>query len=164
MDWKKIVTAAAMIMMLVASAIVAPPEAKSTTNRDAAIAEQWIVAWNSHDPDKMVSAFTSDVYYEDVAFGEVSHGSAELRKFAASEFEGAPDIKLELLRSSISNGHGTIEWVFSGTDKGIWKTGKKFFVRGVSVIDVRDGKISRCLDFYDAATIMRQVGVLPETK
>jgi len=34
-------------------------------------------------------------------------------------------------------------------------------VRGVSVIDVRDGKISRNLDFYDSATIMRQVGVLP---
>jgi ketosteroid isomerase-like protein len=34
-------------------------------------------------------------------------------------------------------------------------------VRGVSVIDMRDGKISRNLDFYDVATIMRQVGMLP---
>ena len=29
------------------------------------------------------------------------------------------------------------------------------------VIDVRDGKIFRNLDFYDSATIMRQVGLLP---
>jgi hypothetical protein len=28
-------------------------------------------------------------------------------------------------------------------------------------VDVRDGKISRCMDYYDVATIMRQVGVLP---
>ena len=41
--------------------------------------------------------------------------------------------------------------MFSGTDKDVYKTGKKFSVRGVSVIDVRDGKISRCLDFYDVA-------------
>jgi ketosteroid isomerase-like protein len=51
--------------------------------------------------------------------------------------------------------------MFSGTDKDVFKTGKKFSVRGVSVIEVREGKISRCLDFYDSATIMRQVGVLP---
>ena len=109
----------------------------------------------------MLPAFTDDVFYEDVAFGEVSHGSTEFRKFAASEFEGVPDAELKLVRASVHNGHGTIEWTFSGTDKGVFKTGKKFSVRGVSVIDVRDGKISRSLDFYDVATIMRQVGVLP---
>jgi len=31
---------------------------------------------------------------------------------------------------------------------------------GVSVIDLREGRISRNLDFYDAASIMRQVGLL----
>jgi ketosteroid isomerase-like protein len=66
-----------------------------------------------------------------------------------------------LLRADIRGGHGTIEWTFNGTDKGVFNTGKKFSVRGVSVIDVRDGKIFRNLDFYDSATIMRQVGVLP---
>jgi steroid delta-isomerase-like uncharacterized protein len=109
----------------------------------------------------MIPLFTDDVFYEDVAFGEVSHGSAELRKFAASEFEGIPDLEVKLLRASIHDGHGTIEWTFSGTDKGVFNTGRKFSVRGVSVIDVRDGKISRSLDFYDSAAIMRQVGKLP---
>ena len=53
--------------------------------------------------------------------------------------------------------------MFSGTDKDVFKTGKKFSVRGVSVIDMRDGKISpQHVDFYDVATIMRQVvGQLP---
>jgi hypothetical protein len=32
------------------------------------------------------------------------------------------------------------------------------------VIEVSDGHISRNLDYYDAAAIMRQVGVLPEQK
>jgi steroid delta-isomerase-like uncharacterized protein len=146
--------------MLVLPAIAAPPDGKST-DPDAAVAEKWIAAWNSHNPDKMLSLFTDDIVYEDVAFGEVSHGSAELRKFAASEFEGIRDLELKLDRANIHNGHGTIEWTFSGTDKDVFKTGKKFSVRGVSVIDMRDGKISRNLDFYDVATIMRQVGVLP---
>jgi steroid delta-isomerase-like uncharacterized protein len=159
MNRNRVLTGATLLAMLVLPAIAAPPDGKST-DWDAAIAEKWIAAWNSHNPDKMLSLFTDDIVYEDVAFGEVSHGSAELRKFAASEFEGVPDLELKLLRADIQGGHGTIEWMFSGTDKDVFKTGKKFSVRGVSVIDMRDGKISRNLDFYDVATIMRQVGVL----
>jgi steroid delta-isomerase-like uncharacterized protein len=161
MNRKRTLAGAILLAMLVLPAIAAPPEGKPASDRDAAIAEKWIAAWNSHNPDKMLPVFTDDVFYEDVAFGEVSHGSAEFRKFAASEFEGVPDLELKLLRAHVNGGHGTIEWMFSGTDKGVFKTGKKFSVRGVSVIDVRDGRISRSLDFYDSSTIMRQVGVLP---
>lgn len=161
MNRKRVLTGTTILAILVLPAIAAPPDSKSTDGRDAAVAEKWIAAWNSHDPDKMLPLFTDDIVYEDVAFGEVSHGKAELRKFAADEFEAIPDLELKLLRASVHNGHGTIEWVFRGTDKGIYKTGKKFSVRGVSVIDVRNGKILRNLDFYDSATIMRQAGVLP---
>src|SRR6266446_9276994 len=161
MNSKRVLTGAVVVAMLVLPVIAAPPESKATADRDAAVAEKWIAGWNSHNPDKLLSLFTDDIFYEDVAFGEISHGSAELRKFAASEFEGVPDLELKLLRANIQGGHGTIEWVFSGTDKGVFNTGKKFSVRGVSVIDVRDGKISRSIDFYDSGTIMRQVGVLP---
>ena len=158
---KRSLIVAMLLAMLALPAIAAPQGGKSTTDRDAAIAEKWIAAWNSHSPEKMLLVFTADVFYEDVAFSEVSHGSAELRKFAASEFEGVPDLELKLLRADIHDSHGTIEWMFSGTDKDVFKTGKKFSVRGVSVIDMRDGKIFRNVDFYDVATVMRQVGLLP---
>jgi len=159
MNWKH-VPAAAILATLVVLGIALLPNAQAAGDQSA-VAEKWIAAWNSHSPDKMLPVFTDDVFYEDVAFGEVSHGQAELRKFAAEEFDGVPDLELKLVKANIQGGHGTIEWTFTGTDKGVFKTGKKFTVRGVSVIDVRDGKISRSLDFYDVATIMRQVGVLP---
>jgi len=161
MNRNRVLAAAVISVMLVWPATAAPPEGKSAGDRDAAIAEKWIAAWNSHSPDKMLPLFTDDVFYEDVAFGEANHGKTELRKFADDEFEAVPDLELKLLRADIHGGHGTIEWTFSGTDKDMFKTGKKFSVRGVSVIGLRDGKIFRNLDFYDAATIMRQVGKLP---
>jgi steroid delta-isomerase-like uncharacterized protein len=161
MNRKRVLTGAILLALLILPAIAALPDGKSASDGDAALAEKWIAGWNSHNPDKMLPLFTDDILYEDVAFGEVSHGKAEVRKFVLSELEGVPDLELKLLRANIHNGHGTIEWVFSGTDKDVFKTGKKFSVRGVSVIDVRDGKIFRNLDFYDSATIMRQVGVLP---
>jgi steroid delta-isomerase-like uncharacterized protein len=158
---RRVTTPSTLLAVLLLSAIAVAADSKSKTDSGAALAEKWIAAWNSHDPDKMLSLFTDDIFYEDVPFAEVSHGSAELRKFFLSEIEGVPDLELKLERSSIHGGHGTIEWTFSGTDKGVFKTGKKFSVRGVSVIDMRDGKISRNVDFYDVATIMRQVGQLP---
>ena len=158
MNLTRVFTAAAVLLLL-ALTVAASPDVKGAG--DNAIAEKWIAAWNSHTPDKMLPLFSDVIVYEDVAFGELSHGKAEVSKFAASEFEAVPDLELKLLRADIHGGHGTIEWSFSGTDKDIYKTGKKFTVRGVSVIDVRNGKIVRNLDFYDSGTIMRQVGVLP---
>lgn len=160
MTLSRTLTATVILVLLALPTLAAPPDVKGG-NRDAAIAEQWIAGWNSHSPEKMLPLFADDIVYEDVAFGEISHGKAEVSKFAASEFEAVPDLELKLLRAEIHGSHGTIEWSFSGTDKDIYKTGKKFSVRGVSVIDVRDGKIVRNLDFYDSGTIMRQVGVLP---
>jgi len=44
--------------------------------------------------------------------------------------------------------------------QGIYKP-EEIQVRGVSIITVNNGKISRSLDYYDSATIMKQVGLLP---
>jgi len=136
----------------------------TTAQKKTSIADSWVTAWNSHDADKVTAIFTTDVLYEEVTFGAANHGSAELRKFAVSIFDAVPDAKFELVNSSADRAHGSIEWIFSGTDHGLYKTGKRFSVRGVSVIDLRGGRISRNLDYYDAASIMRQVGVLPPEK
>jgi steroid delta-isomerase-like uncharacterized protein len=161
MNRDSVLTSAILLAMLVLPGIAGSAQSKSKADPGAAIAEKWIAAWNSHDPEKLVPLFTDDIFYEDVTFGEVSHNSAELRKFYLSEIDGVPDLMLKLDHVNIQDGHGTIEWTFSGTDKGVYKTGKKFSVRGVSVIEMHGGKISRNLDFYDVATVMRQVGVLP---
>jgi steroid delta-isomerase-like uncharacterized protein len=129
--------------------------------KKTSVADMWIAAWNSHDAGKVVAAFSPDVLFEDVTFGATNHGSRELQKYAASIFDAVPDAKFDLVNSSEDQRHGSIEWTFSGTDRGLYKTGKRFSVRGVSVIELRGGKISRERDYYDAASIMRQVGLLP---
>jgi steroid delta-isomerase-like uncharacterized protein len=125
------------------------------------VAENWIAAWNSHNVNAVAALFTNDAFYEDVPFGLVSRGTAEISAFAQFFFSVVPDLKLELVNSTLKGGHGTIEWVFSGTDVGIYGTGKKFSVPGVTIIDVDGVKIARNSDYYDLATIQRQLGLLP---
>ena len=158
----------AMIVLMFAACVFAQEKRTSAKSAPAAsqqvLAEKWIAAWNSHDVEKVLPLFTDDVMYEDVPFAQVNHGSADLRKFVVSEFDAVPDLKVELVESSVQGAHGSFEWIFSGTDKGMFNTGKKFSIRGVSIVTVRDGKIARNQDFYDVATLMRQLGLLPENK
>jgi hypothetical protein len=101
-------------------------------------------------------------FYEDVAFGITKKGSAELRELHKFFHNAVGGLYVKLIDTHVTDGHGTIEWVFGGTDVDVFKTGKPFSVRGVSVIEVSDGHISRNLDYYYSAAIMRQVGVLPK--
>ena len=151
--------------LLIVLSLCATGQSKSSAGpKPSPVAANWIAAWNSHDAGKVVALFTPDVMYEDVAFAQVNHGTEELRKFAQSEFDASPDLHVELVSSSIQGNRGTIEWVFSGTDKDIFKTGKKYSVRGVSVLELKNGKIVKNQDFYDVATVMRQLGLLPASQ
>jgi hypothetical protein len=98
------------------------------------------------------------------SFRHHQKGGAELRDLHKFFHNAVSGLYVELVDSHVADRHGTIEWVFGGTDVDVFKTGKPCSVRGVSVIEVSDGRISRNLDYYDAAAIMRQVGVLPEQK
>lgn len=125
------------------------------------LVQKQFAAWNTHDADKVASFYTDDVVYEDVAFGLKAQGHVEMRKMAADFFAGVPDLKLEVVGNTSMGNRGSVEWVFSGTDVGLYKTGKKFSVRGASVYELRGGKFSSNRDYYDSASIMRQVGILP---
>lgn len=128
--------------------------------------DQWAIAWSSHDTEKVLALFTEDCVYEDVTFGVVNHGRAELRAFANGVFAGIPDFKVELTARFVAGPSAGMEWVMSGTHKGDFPgmpaTGKHFSIRGVTIVELREGKIRRNSDYWDAATVMRQVGLLPK--
>jgi hypothetical protein len=84
-----------------------------------------------------------------------------VRDFAQFFLTAVPDLHLDCTATALHGGQGDIEWILSGTDVGVFKTGMRFSVRGTTIIDVQKRKISRNSDYYDLATIMRQVGILP---
>jgi steroid delta-isomerase-like uncharacterized protein len=131
---------------------------------DKRVIEQMFAGWNSHDADKVAAAFSENATYDDVTAGQIRHGRTEVREWAAGAFEVFENFKMKILSSSFHNGSGFVEWIWSGTDKGIHKTGKNFSVRGVSIVEIRKGKIVRYKEFYDWATAMRQLGLLPAEK
>jgi steroid delta-isomerase-like uncharacterized protein len=148
------------LLSLILLVVTASAKTDSKARGDG-IMEQVFAAWNTHDPEKMLAFYTDDVVYKDVPLGLVNRGRTELRKLVEETFSVFPDLKVQLVSSYICNGHGISEVILTGTDKGYWKTNKQFSVRMLSTFELRGRKLSRNEDYYDLATMMRQVGVLP---
>lgn len=156
--------AACLVILAVAvptTGIHADDQGQDRNAPHGTLAQRWVDAWNSHDPDAVAVLFTGNAVYEDVPFGSVNHGPEQIRAFAQFFFTAVPDLHVSLVNSSVKDGHGTIEWVFSGTDQGVYRTGRTFAVRGVTVLDMRGTRISRNSDYFDLATMLRQLALLP---
>ena len=127
--------------------------------------ENWAKHWTTHDMDRLLPLFTEDLVYDDVTMGAVSHGSGELRAFGTMFFSGFPDVTFELTSACADGVRGAAEWVMRGTHKGdlpgMPATNKRVEVRGASAFDFRGGKIRRCADYWDMATLLKQLGLMP---
>jgi len=153
-----------MVFALTAFAGVAQAvdlQAQDRGGQHGNVAQRWANAWNSHDPDAVAALFTRDALFEDVPFGVMAHGTEEIRAVASSFFTVVPDLHISVVNSSVNGGRAMIEWVFSGTDQGVYGTGKTFAFRGATVLELRGNRISRDSDYWDLATLLRQIGLLP---
>ena len=123
--------------------------------------EEWGEAWNSHQVEGILSCVTDDIVYEDLGEARVMRGKAEMRTWINETLSAFPDFRTDLKSLFVSGEWGGSEWVASGTFKGelhhLKPTGKGYSVRGASAMELRDGKIKRNTDYYDSATVIRQV-------
>jgi steroid delta-isomerase-like uncharacterized protein len=122
-------------------------------------------AWNSHDVDKLLSLFAENCVYEDVPMAALKKGKEELHNFFGEFFVGFPDFKFEIRNRFSTAENICMEWFITGTHLGDLSnrpaTGRTISARGVGVVEVIDGKISRYVDYYDMAIMLRQLGVAP---
>ena len=129
------------------------------------LAEAWAEAWSGSDPERVVALFTDDCVYEDVTLGAVNNGSEQLSAFAAGFMTAIPDFKFEVVSSFATEDRLSIEWRMTGTHANdlpdMPATGRKFDLRGATVIEVGSGKGRVCRDYWDMATLRRQLGLAP---
>jgi len=134
---------------------------------DAAKAmNDYVAAWNAHDGNKILSFCTDDVVFEEVPMGKVFRGNKEAKDFISNTFTDFPDFKIELKSGFSAGDWGAGEWVMSATfahssTPGMTATGKRFSVRGASIIEFRQGKICRESMYWDLASFLQQVGLMP---
>jgi steroid delta-isomerase-like uncharacterized protein len=114
-------------------------------------------------------------YASDAVFADpINHH--EGRKAIGAFFEEADkpfsDIRFEVAQLIEEGNLLVAEWVWQATNTGpltmpdgteIPATHKPVELPGVSIVSVRDGKIASHRDYFDSASVMSQLGLIPST-
>ena len=126
----------------------------------------YVAAWNAHDMERVLSFCTDDVVFEEVPMEKVWRGKKEAKDFAKDTFTNFPDFKIEVKSGFSAGDQGAGEWVMSGTfahssNPAMPATGKKFSIPGVGINEYSGGKISRVTNYWNLASFLQQVGLMP---
>jgi steroid delta-isomerase-like uncharacterized protein len=133
--------------------------------------------WNEYesmysklDYSGVASFYATDAVHVDTA------GRHEGREAIGAYFEEADkpftDISMETAQIIEEGDVLVVEWVWRATNTGpltmpdgteIPATHKAVELAGVSVSSIRDGKITSQRDYFDNATVMSQLGLMPGT-
>jgi steroid delta-isomerase-like uncharacterized protein len=139
--------------------------------RDPAMAwiDDYLAAWNDHDPVAVTDFMTNDVVYTDFGLGEEFKGIEAVREFVEGmELGFSTDYCFALERAIVTPEAYSYEWTMSGTndcedvERGFPATGMRFEIPGVSIGVLRNGKIKDNCDYWNMTTYLMQVGLTPE--
>ena len=110
--------------------------------------QAFLDAFNRHDLDAIMEFFADDcVFYMPRGAGPRGDrfvGRTEVRAGLATRFEGIPDVHYGDERHWACGDFGVSEWTLTGTTV----AGKPLAVRGVDVLEFRDGRITRKDSFW----------------
>lgn len=82
----------------------------------SSFAKRYLQAWNSHDPNEVVSFFSGHATYTDSGMSEQVYGN-EVRSHVEKILELCPDIYFELLEgSAMGDGRAVIQWRAHGSN------------------------------------------------
>jgi steroid delta-isomerase-like uncharacterized protein len=130
-------------------------------------------AFNKHDLDALAKLYAEDAVAYDPMYPEPLRGRAAIRKDAATFFKGFPDIRYEIISTIEKDArNGADEVRMIGTHTGpletptgeeLPPTNKRVELKGAAFTRLNErGEIVEERRYYDVATVLRQLGVMPE--
>lgn len=112
------------------------------------------------------SFFAEDALSEEIALGTAVRGLEAIGKIARSMAQ--TDLRIDIDRLFSTTEYACMEWTMSGTHTFEWlgfpPTGQRFSIKGLTSIDLASGRMTRYSDYWDFASLLRQVGLLPVTR
>jgi steroid delta-isomerase-like uncharacterized protein len=127
-------------------------------------------AFNARDWDRARDLLSDDFEFVDLAMGATTHGPDEFVASAQSWASAFPDMSIEVLATVDDERRAAGEFIGRGTHEGtlpspggeIPATGRKMQERFSWFVDHSGGKMTAARDYYNAMSIMTQLGLMPE--
>lgn len=124
-------------------------------------------AWNAHDADRVAAFYAEDAVLYDVGLPDPLRGRAVIRDSVARYLAAFSDFHVEVGEPIVSGNRAAQEFKVTGTNDGelmgIPPTGKSATTYGCGTAEFgEDGLIHRAGNYWNAAALMQQLGVVPE--
>jgi steroid delta-isomerase-like uncharacterized protein len=125
-------------------------------------------SWDLRDPDRGASVVSENCQFEDVARGEFLTGPENYKRDYHRWRAAFPDGVVKITNVIVNGEWAVVEFVNRGTQTGTLHsslgdfppTGRSMEARYCSVMRVKDGKVVEGRDYYDSASIARQLGLV----
>jgi carboxymethylenebutenolidase len=146
-------------------------------SRRPALTEVWAEhttqEFTHKDVDATMRTMTADPHVINVPVGTGGRGWGGVRDFYAGQFIGRVprDVQLQLISRTVHGERVVDEMLFSFTHDvempwmlpGIAPTGRRVEIPLVAIVGFRDGKVDSEHIYWDQASVLAQVGLLPST-
>jgi steroid delta-isomerase-like uncharacterized protein len=138
------------------------------TNDIAQVLKRATDAWNAHDADGVAACYAEDAVLTDVGLPDPLRGRAAIRDSVAGYMAAFSDFHAEDIGEPIVSGNRAAqEWKVTGTHDGdlmgIPPTGKSATTYGCGTAEFGDdGLIHSAGNYWNAAALMQQLGLMPE--
>lgn len=127
-------------------------------------------SWDLRDPERGAAVIAEDCRFEDMARGELLPGREGYRLDYLRWREAFPDGEVKIVNVIVQNNWAVVEFVNRGTQTGPLRSslgtfppsGRKMEARYCSVMRVADGMVVEGRDYYDSASIARQLGLIDD--
>ncbi len=137
---------------------------------NASIVRTTYDAFNDRDLERGGAAIASDAELVDVPSGTIFRGPEGYKQSMQGWLTAFPDGRIEITNLVAAGDTVVVEFTGRGTHTGplvgpageIPPTGKAGQMALCDVVRVKDGKIVALRSYYDIATLLGQLGVMPE--
>jgi steroid delta-isomerase-like uncharacterized protein len=126
--------------------------------------------WNARDFDRLAELMAKDGEIVLVGSDTRFRGPAGAIEFSQMWAEGFPDGRVEVERTVASGDYVSVEFTGRGTHTGTLRgsggdipaTGRSLTLHLCDFYEIRDGKIVSLHSYFDSASMLTQLGLMPE--
>jgi steroid delta-isomerase-like uncharacterized protein len=131
--------------------------------------ERYVEFYNAGDIDACMELYAEDAVQR--MHDGIFAGRAAIRERLARDLTACPDAAYTVGSFVEQGDFFADEWTFAGTQTGplslpdgtqLPPTGKRLEIKGMELVQVRDGKIVIDNLYYDAMAILAQFGLIPQ--
>jgi steroid delta-isomerase-like uncharacterized protein len=128
--------------------------------------EQLYAAYHARDPLAAAAVYLHDGWHREVASGRESRGRQAIARALGEFLTAFPDAYWHVEHRIADVAHEALAYRLTGTLMAplgrLQPRGQRLDLRGVHIIEIRDGAIACCEDYWDALSFQRQMAAVGE--